>query len=85
MPTISRFFGIVVFMNYNDPDPPHFHARYQDQEVIVEIESGVVTGIMSRRALHLLFEWMELHQEGLMQNWSRAREREPLVPVPPLT
>jgi len=29
-------------MNYNDHLPPHFHARYQDQEVTVEIESGVV-------------------------------------------
>ena len=39
MPTISRFFGIVIFMNYNDHLPPHFHARYQDQEVTVEIET----------------------------------------------
>ena len=84
MPVISRFFGIVVFMNYNDHNPPHFHARYQDQEVIVEIQSGVVTGTMSRRALQLLFEWMEQHQEELLRNWSRARERKPLLPIPPL-
>ena len=32
MPTISRFYGIVIFMNYNDHNPPHFHARYQEQE-----------------------------------------------------
>ena len=43
MPTISRFFGIVIFMNYNDHLPPHFHARYQDQEVTVEIEKGLGT------------------------------------------
>ncbi len=29
MPTLSRFYGIVIFMNYNDHPPPHFHARYQ--------------------------------------------------------
>lgn len=44
MPIISRFFGIVIFMNYNDHLPPHFHARYQDQEITVEIESGLVQG-----------------------------------------
>jgi hypothetical protein len=33
MPTISRFYGIVIFTNYNDHHPPHFHARYQDDEV----------------------------------------------------
>lgn len=37
MPVISRFFGIVIFMNFNGHHPPHFHARYQDQEVTVEI------------------------------------------------
>lgn len=57
MPEICRFYGIVIFMNYNDHDPPHFHARYQDQEVSIEIQTGVVRGKMSRRALRMLFEW----------------------------
>ena len=25
MPEISRFFGIVVRMHFNDHEPPHFH------------------------------------------------------------
>ena len=68
MPTISRFYGIVVFMNYNDHQPPHFHARYQDQEIIVEIETDVVEGRMSKRALRMVLEWAELHQAELRQN-----------------
>ena len=84
MPTISRFYGIVVFMNYNDHNPPHFHARYQDQEVIMEIQTGLVRGTMSRRALRLLFEWADMHQEELMRNWELARERRPLESIPPL-
>jgi hypothetical protein len=39
------------FMNYNDRVPAHFHARHQDQEVLVEIETDLVTGAMHRRAL----------------------------------
>jgi hypothetical protein len=85
VPVISRFFGIVVFMNYRDHNPPHFHARYQDQEVIVEIESGLVTGVMSRRALGLIFEWFERHQPALQENWERARAGQPLEPIPPLS
>jgi hypothetical protein len=61
MPVLSRFYGLVVFMNYREHNPPHFHARYQGFEVSVEIESGVVTGHMPTRALKLLFEWAELH------------------------
>ncbi|MFW5810207.1 MAG: DUF4160 domain-containing protein [Thermodesulfobacteriota bacterium] len=31
-------------MNYNDHSPPHFHAKYEDQEIIMEIRSGIVKG-----------------------------------------
>ena len=84
MPTISRFYGIIVFMNYNDHQPPHFHARYQDQEIIVEIESGTVEGRMSKRALRMVLEWLDLHQEDLMANWELARQRKALNMIQPL-
>ncbi len=84
MPTISRFYGIVVFMNYRDHSPPHFHARYQDQEVTIEIKTGMVTGKMSRRALNMLFDWLDVHRDELMENWKLARRGEPLQKIPPL-
>ncbi len=37
MPVISRFFGLVVAMYYNDHDPPHFHVRYGDHQALVAI------------------------------------------------
>jgi len=84
MPEICRFYGIIIFMNYNDHDPPHFHARYEDQEVIMEISSGIVKGQMSKRALRMLFDWSEIHHEELMENWQLARDRKQLEKVPPL-
>jgi len=84
MPTVSRFYGIVVYLNYNDHAPPHFHARYQEQEITMEMETGVVTGKMSRRALRLVIEWAESHHDELMENWDRARQRLPLLSIPPL-
>ncbi len=84
MPEISRFYGIVIFMNYSDHEPAHFHARYQEQEVIVEIETGIVQGKMSKRALRMTLEWYEKHQDELAQNWDRAKRRQPLQKVPPL-
>jgi hypothetical protein len=84
MPTISRFYGIVVYMNYNDHTPPHFHARYQDQEITMEIQTGLVTGSMSRRALQMLFDWLDHYQVELMENWERARQHMPLHEIPPL-
>jgi len=71
-------------MNYNDHPPPHFHTRYQEQEVLVEIETGMVQGKMSRRALQMVFEWSEKYHQELLKNWELARERKPLLPIPPL-
>ena len=84
VPVLSRFYGIVVYMNYRDHEPPHFHARYQGQEVLVEIESGLVKGSFPKRGLRLLLEWMEVHREELERNWARARNQLPLEPIDPL-
>jgi ABC-type bacteriocin/lantibiotic exporter with double-glycine peptidase domain len=85
MPTLSRFYGIVIFMNYNDHQPPHFHARYQNQEVLLEIDTGVVQGKMTKRALQMIFEWAEKHHDELRRNWELARTRKPLESIPPLS
>jgi len=71
-------------MNYNDHNPPRFHARYQDQEVIIEIKSGITNGKMSKRALQLIYEWMEKYESELLQNWELAKGRKPLKPIQPL-
>jgi hypothetical protein len=52
---------------------PHFHAKYGNQKVIIEIESGIVKGEMSERALRLIFEWLDLHRTELKQAWYKAK------------
>jgi uncharacterized protein DUF4160 len=84
LPVICRFYGISIYMNYNDHNPPHFHARYQDQEVSIEIEAGIVRGEMSRRALEMIFEWSKEHKSELFKDWELARSRKPLEPISPL-
>ncbi|MEZ4865412.1 MAG: DUF4160 domain-containing protein [Caldilineaceae bacterium] len=84
MPTISQFYGIQITMNYNDHLPPHFHAKYQDYEVTVEIVNGSITGRMPRRALRLIWSWLDEHREEVAENWARARNRQALRPVAPL-
>lgn len=84
MPEISRFYGIVIMMFFEDHNPPHFHVSYQDFYASVNIEDGVVKGEMPKRALKLVFEWLELHQEELMQNWRLMEERKPMKKIEPL-
>ncbi|MEW6657675.1 MAG: DUF4160 domain-containing protein [Thermodesulfobacteriota bacterium] len=84
MPEICRFYGIIIFMHYHDHDPPHFHARYENQEVIIEIQTGIVKGYMTKRALRMLFEWHDIYKEELMENWQLAKDRKPLRKIMPL-
>jgi hypothetical protein len=52
MPTISRFFGIVIAMYFDDHGPPHFHARHADGVAKIRIDSiEVIASTLSRRQL----------------------------------
>ncbi len=85
MPTISRFFGIVIRMYFGDHPPPHFHAIYGDYEAVFEIESlAVRRGSLPRRARAMVLEWAVEHRPELSENWRRGMANEPMLPVEPL-
>jgi hypothetical protein len=70
VPTISRFYGILVLMYWNDHAPPHFHVRYSGFKATVGIqELAVLTGNLPRTAERLVLEWATEHQAELMENW----------------
>lgn len=69
MPEISRFYGIIIRMFYNDHHPPHFHGEYK---CIINLTDEVVNGFMPKRALKLIFEWLDLHKEELLLNWEKC-------------
>ena len=85
MPEISRFFGIVIKMFWDDHNPPHFHAFYGSEEVLIDINSlSPFAGHLSPRALGLVIEWATLHQRDLLQDWHHAEGKEPLDRIEPL-
>ena len=85
MPELSRFFGVVISMHYNEHAPPHFHARYGAEKATVGVrELTILDGGLSPRALGLVVEWATLHRNELVANWSRAARRVPLAPIAPL-
>jgi hypothetical protein len=85
MPEISRFYGIVIRMFFNDHVPPHFHAIYGEESAVISIENlAVLEGHLTARALGLVVEWATLHRPELMDRWERARRYEPLRAIEPL-
>ena len=84
MPTISEFFVIYIFIRFLDHNPPHFHAKYGNQEVTIDIANGTVRGEMSERALRLVLEWLAMYRDELMQAWQRASNGEQPGRIEPL-
>jgi len=82
MPEICRFLGIVITMYFDEHNPPHFHARYNEHRASMEIESlNVMAGKLPARVRGLVEEWAELHRDELLEMWESQdfRRLEPLV------
>ena len=85
MPEISRFFGIVVKMFFDDHNPPHFHAEYAGSIALIGIRTlSVFSGRLPPRAMGLVIEWATLHQQELLADWERAQAQQELRPIAPL-
>ena len=84
MPEISRLYGIIIYMYMSEHNPPHFHVWYEDYKAIITITDGVVTGSLPRRALNLVYEWLDLHKDELLDNWRRLSNYESPMKIEPL-
>lgn len=85
MPEISRFYGIIIAMFFDDHNPPHFHARYAGKKVAIEIESlRILEGNISPRALGLVIEWAAQHKDELFYNWELAKNNQSPNRIEPL-
>lgn len=42
MPEISRFYGIIIKMFYNEHNPPHIHVEYQEYKAIIPLKKGLL-------------------------------------------
>ena len=85
MPIVSRFFGIIISMYYNDHQPPHFHIRYGEYRAQMAIETlAIIEGELPRRVVNLTMEWAALHRDELRVDWELARNGQPLERIVPL-
>ena len=88
MPTISMFFGIVIYLYYFDNEKhklPHIHAFYQGHEAVFAIGDGsVLVGDMPTKQIRLVQAWIEIHREDLVADWDLAVKGEAPFPIDPL-
>ncbi|MFC2124027.1 DUF4160 domain-containing protein [Bacteroidota bacterium] len=85
MPELSRFYGIIIAIFYDDHDPPHFHAFYNEYVVRVEIRTGKqLSGTVPSRVFRLIEEWRNQHIEDLKKAWEDVQNHQPPAKISPL-
>lgn len=84
MPTISMFYGILIRMYYDDHNPPHIHAIYNDTEAVYELNGTLIEGKLPNKQRKLVEAWISIHEDELQANWKLAQNGEQLFRIEPL-
>ena len=85
MPEVSRFLGIIITFNYDEHNPPHFHARYGEYNGLFLIKDlRMSEGNLPKKVKNLILEWADDHRNELINDWNLAREEQPLKKIEPL-
>jgi len=86
MPRISYFYGIAIWMYWDEGHHrrPHFHAYYGEYEASFDLAGEIIVGELPRRQLRLVQAWAEIHTDDLLADWERVVNEEPLSRIAPL-
>jgi hypothetical protein len=82
MPRVSRFYGVVIYMYWNERDHPV--AYHSGRRASVSADGDVLAGSLESRALQFVRERAALGNDEILANWERARRNEPLLGIDPL-
>lgn len=72
MPVLSRFYGIIIRMYFqqSEHNPPHIHAIYGENVAAIDFqEKKIIEGELPKKALELVIEWISIHEEELKEIW----------------
>jgi Domain of unknown function (DUF4160) len=85
MPKVCEFYGIRIYLYFEDHPPPHFHAIYGEYEAKVAIESlEIIAGHLPPRAQAMVNEWAIARRTDLRRAWQQASGPQPIDPIAPL-
>lgn len=85
MPELCRFFGIVIYMYFNDHPPPHFHVKYQQHRAQIAIDTlEILEGELPAKELWLVRHWANQHNQELSNNWQNLQKTGEFAKIAPL-
>lgn len=85
MPLLSEFFGIKIYVYWDDHLPPHFHAEYNGEETLIDINKNcVLKGMLPANKLKLVLGWAEMHHDDLIACWEATKNHDMPHKIEPL-
>lgn len=65
MPKIDYIQGISIHVYSGEHRPPHLHAKYNEYEVLIQIDDGkLYAGSLPSKQLKLVLHWLALTKSG---------------------
>ncbi len=87
MPEISRFYGIVIKMLFNDTvqhNKPHIHVSYGDYKITMGLDGEILSGSMPQKQVRMVLGWIAIHEDELYAAWNKAVRNEHFSKISPL-
>ena len=87
MSELSRFFGIVIYLIFNDIsgyNKPHVYVYYGEFKASIGIDGELLAGSLPRKQHQLVVGWLALHEEEVYKAWNLAVKGEHFSKIKPL-
>ena len=84
MPKLCEFYGIKIFMYWDDKDQhklPHFHAIYNEHQAVFKLNGEKIIGKFPKTASRLVRSWALVNYEILTYAWMEALKNKPLPKI----
>lgn len=83
MPTVATFDGIKIMLYNDEHPPPHFHAKYAEHEVLIEIDTlAAIYGELPIPQLRSVKSRAGERQAALLMAWIACQSDVPPGKIP---
>ena len=87
MPELSRFYGIIIKMYFNDVQQhhkPHIHAFYGDYESVIAVDGELLAGSIPAKQLKIINGWLAIYEDEVYDAWNKAVKGDHFDKINPL-
>lgn len=88
MPELTRFYGVVIKLVYQDNEQhhkPHIHVYYGEHRASVGVDGELLAGSLPVKQLRLVQAWLYLHEDEVYAAWNNAVAGIPFEKIEPLS